>query len=135
MRSVEGSTEIVEGAIVGQARALSPAANIIVVGDYNPYAILPNSPLFPFAGVLIDNINQIGGAAALGVGGRFVGTHAAFVGHEAEYTHILDDPFPDENIHPNAMGYQVIANLVIVPSPGPAAVSMVAGLFATRRRR
>lgn len=120
--------------IVGQARVMAPGASIIVVGDYNPYAILPSSPIYPFAGVLIDNINQIGAAAAAGVGGRFIDTQAAFAGHEAEYTHILDDPFPNENIHPNALGYQVIANLII-PAPSVAAISVAAGLVALRRRR
>lgn len=124
-------------AIAAEARAAAPLAKIIVVGDYNPYAILPQSPLYPFAGVLIDNINQIGQAAADGVGGRFVDTSAAFAGHEAEYTHILDEPFPNENIHPTALGYQVIANLIIVPGPGGVGVAgamVLAGMPGARRR-
>lgn len=122
-------------AIAAEARAAAPNANIIIVGDYNPYAILPQSPLYPFAGVLIDNINQIGQAAAAGVGGRFVDTAHAFIGHEAEYTHILDDPFPNENIHPTTLGYRVIADLIIVPGPGGLGVMAVTMLAATARRR
>lgn len=119
--------------LLTQVRTLTPAADLIIVGDYNPYAIVPTSPYFGLAPTVIGAINQIASGLAGAFSGRYIDTYSAFVGHEAEYTHILDDSKPGDNEHPNDLGYQVIANLM-VPAPGTSIV-MVAGLVGISRRR
>jgi lysophospholipase L1-like esterase len=121
-------------AILTQLRTLAPTADLIVVGDYNPYAILPNSPLFGLAPAVVDTINQIAYGTASAFGARYIDTASAFAGHEAEYTHILDHAFPDENVHPTDLGYAAIAGLM-VPAPGSGLFAVLGVCVVARRRR
>lgn len=92
---------------------------------------------------------MIAGVAAAS-GATFVDVYPDFVGREAQLTNIRQplnplDPNSPPNYHPNAAGYQVIANRLVaaasVPEPGSLALLAGAGLpvllstFARTRRR
>lgn len=119
--------------ILGQVRALVPSAELVIVGDYNPYAAVPGSPFYDAAPAAVQAINGVAAGLAATFNGRFVDTYSLFLGHEAEYTHILDDAPAGTNIHPNELGYDVIAGAMI-PAPGTL-VLLACGTMAGMRRR
>ena len=119
--------------IVGQVRALVPSAELVIVGDYNPFAAVPDSPFYAEAPAAVQAINGIAANLAATFGGRYIDTYSLFLGHEAEYTHILDDAPAGSNIHPNDLGYDVIGNAMI---PAPSTLVLVGlGVVGAKRRR
>lgn len=131
--------------ILTQVRSLAPDADLLLLGYYNPFPADPNSPAAPVfnAGGMALN-NTIQGLAAQ-FGGVYVDNAAAFVGQEALYTYqavqpagsSVSGPFggvlPIGNVHPNALGYNVIAANVAAATavPEPASwTALIAGLAA-----
>ncbi|MEM7517407.1 MAG: SGNH/GDSL hydrolase family protein [Planctomycetota bacterium] len=117
-----------------------PAVEISLLGLYDPFAILPSDPRSALGSVITPLINALYEDLANQYGASFVDLDAVFTGREAELTQILTlDGLPglipeSPNIHPTALGYEVIAQQLI---PSPASVAPLAGLVlvATRRRR
>jgi len=120
--------------IYASLRAALPNAEIIAVGYYDPFAILPGNPNPAFTAGAVNSLNQIIQAAAASVGARYVETASAFIGQEATLTNILlDQSTALPNVHPTAAGYQVIANRII-PAP-TTALALALGLPAHPHRR
>lgn len=144
-------------AVLNEIRSLAPNANLYLLGYYNPFPTDPNSPAAPvfnaggtaLNGVIQDLAGQFGAA--------YVANAAPFVGNEARYTYQAVQPagssvsgqfggvLPIGNVHPNALGYSVIAADVAaatvpfpVPEPGSWPVLAVGfgalGLTMQRRR-
>jgi lysophospholipase L1-like esterase len=123
--------------VLAEIHALDPGAKVLAVGEYNPFPASPSNPLNAIAATAIQGLNQTIQAVAGQWGATYVDTYTPFVGHEAQYTYM--SPTSD-NVHPNAMGYSVIASQIeaaIVPEPSTFAVLAVgfAGLFVAARRR
>ncbi len=122
------------GIIYANLRAALPTAEIIAVGYYDPFAILPGNPNPAFTAGAVNSLNQIIQTAAASVGARYVETASAFLGQEATLTNmLLDQTTALPNVHPTAAGYQVIANRII-PAPG-AGLAVALGLIAHGHRR
>ena len=144
-------------AVLNEIRSLVPTANLYLLGYFNPFPADPNNPAAPvfnaggtaLNGVIQDLAGQFGAA--------YVANAAPFVGNEARYTFQAAQPagssvagpfsgvLPIGNVHPNALGYSVIAADVAaatmpasVPELGswPVLVAGLAalGLAAQRRR-
>ena len=132
-------------AILQDVQARLPLAEVLVVGTYNPFAIVPTSPFSPLAGVAVPLLNSTLKSLADATGARYVDVFSAFAGHEADYTSIqtLDTATGQPNVHPTPLGYSVIANLMLAQSAGvvpePSSIVLVglglAGLAATRLKR
>jgi lysophospholipase L1-like esterase len=110
-----------------QIRAVLPDAKLLLPNYYNPYAFLPpNDPNNQLAAAFTKFHSQLVMADAALFQGRAVDIAAPFLGHELAYTSILSG-----SIHPNALGYSVIAQQVeaaaVVPEPG-ALTLLAAGL-------
>jgi lysophospholipase L1-like esterase len=134
--------------IIGQIRSLLPNTQLILMGYYDPYAPFyngdPTNPLTAIAQLthaLTPNLNTLIGLEAQAAGALFVNPYSAFVGNELADTYIATG-----NVHPNALGYALIANdliatsVVIADAPEPASVVMlgtavIAVLGYARRRR
>jgi lysophospholipase L1-like esterase len=122
------------GTIYATLRAALPTAEIIAVGYYDPFAILPGNPNPAFTAGAVNALNQIIQASAASIGARYVETASAFLGNEATLTNmLLDQTTTQPNVHPTAAGYRVIANQII-PAPG-AAFALAFGILAHSRRR
>jgi len=139
--------------VLTQVRTLTPNAELYVLGYFNPFAADPASPAAPVfnaGGMALNGTIQ---SLAAQFGASYVDTAAPFVGHEAQYTFLAAQPngssvsgpfggvLPIGNVHPNDLGYSVIAAAVAAstPVPEPAAwsvltVSLVAMGFFSRRR-
>ena len=140
--------------VLNEVRGLLPNTNLSLLGYFNPFPADPTSPAAPIfnaAGIQLNNI--IRGLASV-YHASFVDTAGPVVGHEALYTYLDDqptgssvpDPFggvlPIGNVHPNDLGYSVIAGQVIavsaVPEPETWALLLagvgVLGLVKRRRR-
>lgn len=142
-------------AILAEIRALAPTADLYLLGYFNPFPgdpANPANPLFAAGGPQVNGIIQ--GLVAQ-FGGRYVDTATPFVGNEAAYTFIDEQragsispgPFsgvePVGNVHPNGLGYDVIAAQVAaagattVPEPSALALlgtGVVFALGSLRRR-
>lgn len=90
-----------------------PASELIVLGYYDPYAALPESPLHEIAPYGAQAINAMIQSQAARFGGRYIDLYTPFLGHEAEWTLILSGG----EIHPNAAGYAAIAGLMVPRCP------------------
>ncbi len=142
--------------ILSEIRSLAPGANVLVLGYYNPFPADPSSPAAPIFNTYGTLLNTIIRGLAAQYGETFVDTAPPFVGNEATYTYIAQQPagtnslpvgpyqgiLPVGNVHPTLAGYQSIANSVLaaqaaVPEPGSAtllALGLAALGFAGRRR-
>lgn len=135
--------------VLGDIRALLPSAQLILVGYYNPFPADPTNPAAPIFNAGGAQLNGIIQQLATAYGGSFVDTAAAFIGHEAEYTYL--DEFPAGstiggnfggllligNVHPNALGYDVIAQQIYEVTSVPEASTLVlalTGLFVVGLR-
>jgi lysophospholipase L1-like esterase len=106
--------------ILAEIHALLPNAKVFTMGEYNPFPAAPNSPLNAIAGPAIQGLNATIQSVAKSWGAQYVDTYTPFVGHEAQYTYM--SPTSD-NVHPNALGYSVIAGQIeAVPEPSTIAV-------------
>jgi len=87
------------------------------------------------AGPAIQGLNATIQSIAKTWGANYVDTYTPFVGHEADYTYITSGG----NVHPNALGYSVIAaQIEAVPEPSTLAVmglGFAAVALHVRRRR
>lgn len=117
-----------------RSRPQTAAADILVLGYFDPFPGFPSSPATPFSGFAIAQLNGVLNLVAQQAGARFINIAPAFAGREAELSHIADDAPLGVNIHPNVAGYEVIAQQMI-PGPGTSAAMLALGLVATRRRR
>lgn len=140
-------------AVLGDIRSLLPDADLYLVNYYNPFPADPGSPAAPIFNAGGDALNATIQGLAAQFGARYVDEASSFVGHEAEYTYLDDQPhgatvpdpyggvLPIGNVHPNAAGYAAIAaQLVPGAVPEPAPWTMMIGGFglvgaALRRRR
>lgn len=120
--------------ILTQVRTLLPATDLILVGYFNPFAAVPNSPFAPVSGYAIEQINTRIAGLATQFNGRYVDIQPRFLGHEAEWSNITQDPIGD-NVHPNDAGYAQIAQAIIVPTPAGAGMIGAVGLCVLARRR
>jgi len=139
--------------VLTQVRSLAPNASLYLLGYFNPFPADPASPAAPVfnaGGVALNGVIQ---NLAAQFGGIYVDNAAPFVGHEAQYTYqalqpagsSVGGPFggilPVGNVHPNALGYSVIAaDVAAATVPEPASwIVLAAGLGAllglTARRR
>jgi lysophospholipase L1-like esterase len=122
-------------ALLSEIHALAPSAQVSLVGYYNPYAAVPGAPPAQLAGPAIQLLNAIIAGEAAAFGDKYVDTYSAFLGKEAQLTHITDTPV-GTNVHPNDAGYTVIANAINpVPEPSTLAILGVLGLGLAARRR
>ncbi len=115
-------------------RTALPTANIIAVGYYDPFAILPGNPNPALTAGVIQQLNETIRNISQAVGARYVDTYTPFLGNEATLTNMLLDPSIVPNVHPTGAGYSVIANQII-PAPGAGALVLLSTLAITRRRR
>jgi len=135
-------------------RGVAPSANLYLLGYFNPFPGDPTNPALPFFKVAGPRLNALIHSLAVEFHAYYVDTAMPFVGHEAAYTYIAQQPAgfyrdgrypgvePIGNVHPNGTGYDVIANQLAnaklaVPEPGAFAVFGigVVALGMARRRR
>ena len=142
-------------AVLTQVRSLLPNTSLSLLGYYNPFPADPSSPAAPIFMAGGMQLNAIVKDLAGQYGASFVDNAPAFVGNEALYTFLdeqptgssvpdpfggvlpigsssVPDPFggvlPIGNVHPNATGYDVIAAQVASVSaiPEPSTWAMFA---------
>jgi lysophospholipase L1-like esterase len=121
--------------VLNELKALVPNARISLLGEYNPFPADPSNPLNAVAAPAIQALNATIQGLAKQYGVTYVDTYSAFVGREAQLTHMVDMP---GNVHPNDAGYAAIAGQIeAVPEPSSLAVLGLggAGLLALARRR
>lgn len=140
-------------AILSEIRGLLPTAQILLVGDYNPFPAEPGNAFGPLAGVAGPMVNSIIQSLATQFGANYIDTATPFIGHEAAYTYQAALPsgstvggtyggtLPLGDVHPNALGYGVIAAAItpaLVPEPSSlvlVGLGLVAAFGATRQGR
>jgi lysophospholipase L1-like esterase len=125
------------GTVLGELRSQLPHADLIVMGYYNPYPAVPSNPFAAVAGPAIQGLNSVLQADAKALGARYVDIDTPFLGHEAQYTYIASSG-SQYNVHPNALGYAIIAGeMQPVPEPSTLAVlgAGAIGLIVSGRRR
>jgi lysophospholipase L1-like esterase len=120
--------------LLTQLRSALPNAMILLLDYYNPYAIDPSNPLAQVFTAIALAHEQLIEAEAAAFNARVVDIYTPFVGHEVQYTHILDG-----NIHPNDIGYGVIAQQMIsttqAPEPTTLALFGLGTIFLAGYRR
>lgn len=120
--------------LLTQLRSALPNAMILLLDYYNPYAIDPSNPFAQMFTAIALGHEQMIEAEAAAFNARVVDIFTPFVGHEAQYTHILDG-----NIHPNDLGYGVIAQQMInttqAPEPTTLALFGLGTIFLAGYRR
>ena len=121
--------------VLGEIKSQLPNANVLVMGYYNPYAAVPNNPFSAVAAPAIQGLNAVLQADAQAFGDRYINTYTPFLGNEAQDTFITTSGSL-YNVHPNAAGYQLIADQMEVPEPSTFVVlaAGLGGMLATRRR-
>lgn len=130
-------------AVLTQIRSLAPNADLALLGYFNPFPADPTSPAAPIFAAGGAPLNAIIQELAARFGATYVDTFTPFIGNEARYTYqalqpagsSVPDPFggvlPIGNVHPNALGYDVIAaqlaaaTPVAVPEPSSLVLLMV----------
>ena len=138
-------------AVLDQVRGALPDANLLVLNYYNPFPANPTSPAAPIFAAGGGDLNATIADLAASHGATLVDLFTPFVGNEAAYTLIDEQPagstvgspfggvLPVGNVHPNYVpGYRVIANQFIAAVPEPTAALLLApaaGFAAARRRR
>jgi lysophospholipase L1-like esterase len=121
--------------VLAEVRSEAPNAKILLMGEVNPFPGEPTNPLNAIAAPAVQGLNATIQALAKASGALYVDTYTPFLGNEAAYTYIaafLGD------VHPNALGYSVIAKQIeAVPEPSSLAVMGLgfAGLVFGARRR
>ena len=146
------------GAVLDRVQSLAPDAELYLLNYFNPFpgdptGVNPAAPIFAAGGARLNaTIRDL----AAQYGAYYVDTFTPFVGNEADYTYIdeqpagfvISGPFggpePVGNVHPNERGYDVIAARVVAATkpaaavPEPSAIALLlAGLGAVgvlRRR-
>ena len=120
-------------AVLDQVRSLAPDASLYLLGYYNPFPADPASPAAPIFNAGGMQLNAIIQDLAGQYRAAYVDTATPFVGNEAAYTYQALLPagssvsgafggvLPIGNVHPNSLGYSVIAAQVAAASP-PTAV-------------
>ena len=100
------------GLILGDLRAAAPRAQIIVLGVYNPFG-----ETLPGGDALTAQLNEVVAGAAAAVGARFADPLPVFNPpgpREAPTICLLTNMCtPLVDIHPTALGYRVLAGLVL----------------------
>lgn len=130
-------------AVLTQIRNLLPNADLALLGYFNPFPADPASPAAPIFAAGGGPLNTIIQGLAARFGATYVDNFTPFVGNEARYAYqalqparsSVPDPFggalPIGNVHPNALGYDVIAGQlaaatpVAVPEPSSLALLLV----------
>jgi lysophospholipase L1-like esterase len=121
--------------LYGTLRTALPTAEIVAVGYYDPFVVLPGNPNPALTANAIMTMNTIISDVSTFFGARYVDTYSAFSGHEAVLTNmLLDQTTSLPNVHPTDAGYAVIANQII-PTPGAGLVVATGVLVMARRRR
>ena len=142
-------------AVLTQIRTMLPSAQLALLSYYNPFPADPASPAAPIFTAGGAPLNAIIQQLAAQFGGTYVDTFTPFVGNEARYTFQAVQPagssvpgpfgglLPIGNVHPNELGYDVIAAQLIaatrVSVPEPASLALlvvgVGVLGAVRQQR
>ena len=116
-------------AVLDQVRSLAPDASLYLLGYYNPFPADPASPAAPIFNAGGVQLNGIVQDLAAQYRAAYVDTATPFVGNEASHTYQAAQPagssvsgafggvLPIGNVHPNALGYSVIAAQVAAASP------------------
>ncbi len=149
--------------VLGEVRGALPDADLTLLGYYNPFAADPDNPAAPVFNAGGAQLNSTIKDLASRYGANYLDTAMAFVGHEAEYTYLDESPagsvvpglyggvLPVGNVHPNALGYEMIAAQIgdagpmqlpaVSQAPEPSIWAMFGSGFAAmgwllfRRRR
>lgn len=126
-----------ESAILANIRSLLPDATIDLIGVYNPFPADPTNTFGPLAAAAGPMFNSVLRSLAAQYGAHYIDTAPLFVGHEAQYTYEAALPqgssvggtyggtLPLGDVHPNALGYGVIADAVIAANAVPEPASLV----------
>jgi len=145
-----------ETAVLNQVRSLAPNASLYLLGYFNPFPADPASPAAPVFAAGGTALNGVIQSLAAQFGATYVDNATPFVGNEAQYTYEASLPagssvsgaygglLPIGDVHPNALGYSVIAADVAaatvpasVPEPGswPLLLVGMAAVGITARSR
>ena len=120
--------------VLDQVRSLAPDADLALLGYFNPFPADPASPAAPIFNAGGTQLNGVIQGLAAQYGATYVDTAAPFVGNEARFTFQAAQPagssvgggfggvLPVGNVHPNALGYDVIAAQVAAATSGATAV-------------
>ena len=118
--------------VLDQVRSLAPDADLTLLGYYNPFPADPTSPGAPVFNAGGTQLNGVIQGLAAQYGAAYADTATPFVGNEARYTFQAAQPagssvgggfggvLPIGNVHPNALGYSVIAAQVAAATAGTA---------------
>ena len=139
--------------VLGTIREVAPDADLFMLGYYNPFPADPDSPAAPIFNEAGDDLNAIIMRLAGEFDARFVDVAPRFVGNEADFTFLDEQPagfvleegmfpglLPIGNVHATEAGYDAIAAALIeadaIPLPAAAWLFLtVAGGGAALRRR
>ncbi len=132
---------------------VAPGAKLYLVNYYNPFPADPTNPAAKFFALAGPRLDAIIKGLAAEFHAYYVDTATPFKGHEAQYTYLAaqphgfyrDGPYPGVepigNVHPNDLGYSVIAAQfasATIPAPEPAMVALFGlgamGLALVKRR-